>query len=76
LILGNANYDSSLFPNDLVWRLETNQPENLVKAMTELKQMNQEELKNKLSRASMLVSENANLSNSISKLEKLYRSII
>jgi len=76
LILGSANYDSSLFPNDLVWRLETNKPENLVKAMTEVKQMNQEELKNKMSRASMLVSENANLSNSISKLEKLYRSII
>ena len=76
LILGNANYDSSLFPNDLVWRLETNQPENLVKAMTEVKQMSPDDLKNKLGRACTHISAKANLIESISKLEKLYRSTI
>jgi glycosyltransferase involved in cell wall biosynthesis len=76
LILGAANYDNELFSTEYCWRLKSNKSETLFKAMQEVKQMNPDELSVKLNQAKRNISEKTDLTNSVSKVEQIYQSLI
>ena len=76
LVMGNLNYDTDLFNEHTVWKLNKTDAKTLCDKLIEVLNTPSEDIRNKTENGYLAAQKHANLKSEIEKIERLYENII